>query len=166
MTIQTIPRRGGLSTPAAPSRPTRAASDRPSIVGLLAMLMFAIGCGRTFPTGSRNDLVLLASDAGAECLQNGDCGEADICLDRACVHFGECLRDFHCGTTLGCVENQCVGDWPEVLTGDPISCEINADCPDHHFCVNATCSFGVECLTHAHCEVGKACVGRLCVNAL
>jgi hypothetical protein len=133
----------------------------------LSFVLFAIlGCGRTIPTSTDFERTPLSvSDAGALCVENGDCGAEEVCLQNACVFFGECLRDFHCATTGGCVENKCEGEYPTYEEGEPISCEINADCPDRHVCVSDACRLGVECLMHAHCDVGKACVGRLCVDA-
>lgn len=134
---------------------------------LAAVLLVACG-GRTRLYDSDQELTPLGpSDGGVECVENGECAENAICLENACVFFGECLRDFHCYTTGGCVENQCVGDVPPVVGEDVlISCQINADCPNRHYCVSDSCRLGVECLSHAHCDPGKACVGRLCVDAI
>jgi hypothetical protein len=133
----------------------------------LLALALLLACGRTQPPGDEQDLARLqASDGGVECVENGDCGSEDVCLQNACVFFGECLRDWHCYTTGGCVDNQCLGDPPPYEETDPQACQINADCPDRFYCVSGGCWLGVECLVHAHCDVGKACVGRICVDAL
>lgn len=130
-------------------------------------VLVAMACGRTVPSDvDVNGQPLSVSDAGPACVENGDCGDDEVCLENACVFFGECLRDFHCVTSEGCVDNICRGEWPEFAEVEPISCEINSDCPDRHYCVSNQCQLGVECLMHAHCETGKACVARLCVDAI
>lgn len=138
---------------------------RLSTIALGALLVVA--CGRTRLHGAQNGLAPLSmADGGLQCVANGDCDDTEVCLDNACVFFGECLRDWHCPTTGGCVDNQCRGELPPFEESEPVACQINADCPDRHYCVNESCRLGVECLVHAHCDPGKACVGRICVDAL
>lgn len=109
-------------------------------------------------------------DAGEEagalpaCLKNADCEDDSVCIAEQCVYFGQCLLDSHCGGNRTCMDNQC-SDEP-FTPGGSIGCQINADCPEHFYCVGGRCELGVECLKHAHCPAEEACLGGICYSAV
>ncbi len=98
------------------------------------------------------------------CVENGDCSDDSICIGEQCVFFGECLLDVHCIGDRTCEDHFCVGERGE--TSPAPRCDINADCPDKHYCVNKECARGTECLTHAHCPPANACVREVCFSAV
>jgi hypothetical protein len=145
-----------------------ALTHRIGIIAFSVVSFSVVACGRTTPLDQDTSRErLLPGDAAVDCVENADCGEEEVCLDNTCVYFGQCLEDFHCATLGGCVNNECIGELPLSPEGEsvPLLCEINADCPPRHYCVEQACKIGVECVTHGHCETGKACLWHLCIDA-
>lgn len=136
----------------------------------LLLVLALAACGRTTPSESFPlSGPLAVGDAGvpadAECLENAQCDEDAVCIGFTCVYFGQCLRDWHCPRVQTCVANECQGEITET-SGEGLGCEINSDCPERHYCVDELCRRGVECVAHAHCSAGSACLSQLCISAL
>lgn len=95
----------------------------------------------------------------AECLQDGDCADDDICTAEACTEAG-------CGFADICEEiNPCEQE------GAPEDCCIaDADCDDQNpatidVCDGATCVHSLNpdaCLGNADCDDGEACTTDTC----
>lgn len=144
---------------------------------LLWLFAFCLACGRTGPAHSWERPQALAPhaedagtdagfDAGPECRRNAQCDIDSICIENKCVFFGECTLDWHCGEPRRCEQNLCTGgNDQEGEPAPPPACEINAECGVGHYCVLGACHRGVECIEHAQCAPGRACLVALCVDA-
>ncbi len=99
------------------------------------------------------------------CVEDQTCEEILFCAsdkeckeyDKVCrLEIGECvdcLADFDCANEAWCLDFVCLPDlcdqaatWPACLDGDVVSCATNGsalavveDCPEAHFCADATC---------------------------
>jgi len=128
-------------------------------------------------------LMLAVTPAFADCVEDADCDDAnvctaDTCVEGACVNEaidGCCLTNEDCEDGFECVDNACVeivvecdpacDEGFECVDGVCVEVVVECDppCGDGETCVDGVCVPDLGCLTDEDCGDGEICVENVCM---